>query len=100
MNRVVVQRRKTDVGDVAVDPAPHRQIEAERPTHQQPRRVEARIVGVDEAKVDLAFVAKPSLGDAGVVAIVQVDINAATSKLQRNAGSLESLLPGHNRPVT
>jgi hypothetical protein len=55
-----VRRRYADVGDVAFEPAPQRRVEFERALHQQPRGVEARVVGVDESKMDLPSLRAPA----------------------------------------
>ena len=89
MHRIVEGSGDAGRSDIAVDPAPHDAAERHGASRHQFRRLEVAVLRVGEAEMDLAFIAKAGLGDADIIAIVEIDRDPAPRQLERNASSLE-----------
>ena len=82
--------RGDEVFHTLAEPLPQQSLEAECAGGHKAGGREGSIEGINETKVNFALVVGRRFGDAGVVALVKVDLGAQAGQLKRNASPLET----------
>ena len=64
-------------------------LEAQSAVDHEARCFERRIVGVGKAQMQLAFIVRRGFGNAGAIALVEIDARPTPRELHRHASALK-----------